>query len=130
MPTNKQVIQTDAAPLPVARYSQAIRVGDTLYVQGMFALTPGSNQLVAGGIREQTERVFQNIQAVLRAANMDLRQVVKVTALLADMKDFAVFNEIYNRHFSFDPPPVRTTVQVGLPLGALLEIEVMAVDAA
>ena len=123
----KTVIKTDQAPLPVARYSQGIRVGNTLYVQGMIALEPGKKTVVPGGIREQAERVFKSIQAVLEEDGMGFGHVVRVAAFLARLDDYPAFNEVYNRHFTSEPPPVRTTVQAGLPLGALVEVEVIAV---
>ncbi len=123
----KTVIQTSQAPRPVARYSQGIRVGNTLYVQGMIALDPEKHTIVPGGIREQSERVFQSIAAVLAAAGMGFEHVVRVAAFLANLADYPTFNEVYNLHFATNPPPVRTTVQAGLPLGALVEVEVIAV---
>ncbi len=123
----KKQIRTDQAPASLARYSQGIRVGNTLYVQGMIALEPGGKMLVTGNIQEQTERVFENIRAVLAADGLDLRHVVRVVAFLAQLKDYPIFNDIYNRHFTHEPLPVRTTVQVGLPAGALVELEVTAI---
>ncbi|MCA1809381.1 MAG: Rid family detoxifying hydrolase [Kiritimatiellia bacterium] len=127
MQVTKKVVRSAQAPQPVARYSQGIRVGNTLYVQGMVALDPATGKMVAGGVREQAQRVFASIKAVLSAEQMDLRNVVRVAAFLADMADYPVFNEVYNSHFTDDPPPVRTTVQAGLPLGARVEVEVTAV---
>ena len=120
-------IVTDGAPQPVARYSQAIRVGDTLYVQGIIALDPRSGQLIDGGIGPQSERVFLSLQAILAEAGMAMADVVKVTAFLSDLNDYAVFNEIYGRWFAAEPPPVRTTVQARMPFDALVEVEVIAV---
>ncbi len=122
----KTVIQTNQAPRPVARYSQGIRIGNTLYVQGMIALDPAKNTIVPGGICEQSERVFQSIEAVLAAAGLGFEHVVRVAAFLANLADYPAFNEVYNRHFAMNPPPVRTTIQAGLPLGALVEVEVTA----
>jgi 2-iminobutanoate/2-iminopropanoate deaminase len=123
---SKTVIKTDRAPKPVARYSQGIKVGNTLYVQGVIALDPQTGKMIDGGIAEQTTRVFKSLVAILQEAGMTLTNVVKVTAFLSDLGDYAAFNEVYGRHFSAEPPPVRTTVQAKLPLGALLEVEVIA----
>lgn len=122
----KQRISTAEAPVPVARYSQGIRVGNTLYVQGIIALDPLTRVVTGDGIRAQSERVFRSIAAILEAADMTMGQVVKVTAFLADLADYPGFNEVYNATFTDDPPPVRTTVQAALPFGALVEVEVTA----
>ena len=123
---HKTVICTPDAPRPVARYSQGIRVGNTLYVQGLIALDPRTHRMTEGPIEVQAERVFASLRAILESAGMTLADVVKVTAFLASLDDYAAFNEVYNRHFQADPPPVRTTVQAGLPLGARLEVEAIA----
>jgi 2-iminobutanoate/2-iminopropanoate deaminase len=122
----KTVIQTDNAPRPVARYSQGIRVGNTLYVQGMTALDPKTNTILSGDVRKQSEQVFQSIGAILKEAGMGFENVVRVAAFLSDIADYPAFNEVYNRHFDTKIPPVRTTVQAGLPLGAKVEVEVIA----
>jgi len=123
---NKTVIKSNQAPTPVARYAQGIRVGNTLYVQGVIALDPQTKKMVAGAIDVQTERIFASIKAILEAGGMTLADVVKVTAFLANLEDYPAFNTVYNRYFTADPAPVRTTVQAKPPLGALVEIEVVA----
>ena len=123
---SKTVIKSNQAPTPVARYSQGIRMGNTLYMQGVIALDPQTNKMVAGGIDVQTERIFTSIKAILEAGEMTLADVVKVTAFLANLEDYPAFNTVYNRYFTADPAPVRTTVQATPPLGALVEIEVGA----
>ena len=123
---NKFVVKSDQAPEPVARYSQGIRVGNTLYVQGVIALDPKTKKMTEGPIEVQAERVFTSLQAILEKGGMSLADVVKVSAFLANLEDYPAFNTVYNRVFSADPPPVRTTVQAKLPLGALLEVEVIA----
>ena len=123
---SKTVIKTDRAPKAVARYSQGIKVGNTLYVQGVIALDPQTGKLVTGTIEPQAERVFESLKAIVETAGMTLADAVKVTVFLANLEDYPKFNEIYGRHFSAEPPPVRTTVQAKLPLGALVEIEVIA----
>ncbi len=122
----KTAIVTAGAPRPVARYSQGIRVGNTLYVQGVIALDPATQRLVEGPFAAEAERIFASLRAILEQAGMTLADVVKVTAFLADLDDYPVFNEVYGRHFRADPPPVRTTVQAKLPLGARVEVEVVA----
>ena len=123
---SKTVIKTDRAPKAVARYSQGIKVGNTLYVQGVIALDPQTGKLVTGTIEPQAERVFESLKAIVETAGMTLADAVKVTVFLANLEDYPKFNEIYGRHFSTEPPPVRTTVQAKLPLGALVEVEVIA----
>ncbi len=126
----KNVVQTDRAPKPVARYSQGIKVGNTLYVQGTIALDPQTGKIVEGFCAAQARRVFESIKAILEQAGLTMADVVKVVAFLADLDDYAVFNGVYAEYFQADPPPVRTTVQAKLPLGALVEVEVIAVDGA
>ena len=123
----KQVIITENAPRPVARYSQGILVGNTLYVQGVIALDPVTNKLVDGPMAVQAQRVFDSIKAIVEKAGLTMADVVKVTAFLADLDDYPMFNEIYRQYFTADPPPVRTTVQGTMPFGALVEVDVIAV---
>lgn len=123
----KQVIITDKAPKPVARYSQGILVENTLYVQGVIALDPADNRLVAGPMAVQARRVFDSIRAIVEKAGLTMADVVKVTAFLSDLDDYPAFNEVYRQYFMADPPPVRTTVQARMPFGALVEVDVIAV---
>ncbi len=122
----KYSVQTDGAPRPLARYSQGLRVGDTLYMQGMIALDPATGKMVEGGIGAESKRVFESIRAVLAEEGMTLDNVVKVVAYVADLSEYGAFNEIYNAQFPNDPAPVRTTVQAALPLGARVEVEAIA----
>ena len=125
---DKDVIMTDAAPTPFqgAPYSQAIAVGNLVFVAGQVPLDPGNGSLVAGGIGEQTERAFENVKAILEAAGSGLDRLVKTTVFLANFDDFAGMNEVYAR-YAGDRPPARSTVEVSrLPAGALVEIEVVA----
>ena len=122
----RQVISTDSGPRTGLPYSQAIRHGDVVYVAGQVALDPATGQVVAGGIREQTQRVLQNVEAILRAAGTSLAHAVECLCLLHDIGDFAAFNEVYKGFFPKDPP-ARTTVQAVLPRpGLLIEIRVVA----
>jgi len=133
MSQSKTAISTKDAPAAIGPYSQAIRVGDTLFTSGQVALDPHTGNLVAGGIVEQTTRVLENIKAVLAAAGIDMIHVVKTTVFLKDLKDFAAMNEIYARYFAPAGvvPPARSTIQVAaLPKDALVEIECIAKESA
>jgi 2-iminobutanoate/2-iminopropanoate deaminase len=124
----KEVIRTEAAPAPFqgAPYSQAIRVGDLVFVSGQLALRPGETELMGGEIGDQTEQVFANLRAILEAAGSGLDRLVKTTVYLANLDDFAEMNEVYARHVG-DRPAARATVEVArLPSGALVEIEAVA----
>ncbi|MGQ9866739.1 MAG: RidA family protein [Pseudanabaenaceae cyanobacterium] len=119
-------IRTEQAPLPVGPYNQAIAAGNLVFTAGQVAIDPATGQLT-GDITAQTTQVLQNLQAVLQAAGSDLAHVVKTTVFLADMNDFAAMNTIYAQNFP-DPAPARSCVQAArLPLGALVEIEAIAV---
>ncbi len=122
----KVIIATPNAPAAVGPYSQGVRAGKLVYTAGQVALDPATGKLVEGDIEAQTHQVFRNLQAVLRAAGTDLANVVKTTVFLQDMDHFAAMNQAYAQHFA-GQPPARTTVQVAkLPLGALVEIEAVA----
>ena len=124
---NKQVIQSADAPAAIGPYSQAVRVGDTLYMSGQIPLDPRTMQIVEGGIDAQANRVFANLSAVARAAGASLNDVVKLTILLADLAEFAKVNEIMAAHFTA-PYPARATFQVAaLPRGAKIEVEAVLV---
>jgi 2-iminobutanoate/2-iminopropanoate deaminase len=124
----KKIISTAEAPAAIGPYSQAVRVGSTLYCAGQIPLDPKTGQIVSQDITEQTRRVMQNITAVLQAAGSSFDQVVKTTIFLTDFADFQTVNEIYGSYFKSEPP-ARSTVQVAaLPKNARVEIEVIAVD--
>jgi 2-iminobutanoate/2-iminopropanoate deaminase len=126
----KSAIATTAAPAAIGPYSQAIRIGNTIYTSGQVAIDPATGELVAGGIDAQTTRVLENLKAVLAAAGLDFAHVVKTTVFLKDMADFAAMNTLYAQYVAPDGivAPARSTVQVaGLPKGALVEIECIAV---
>jgi len=128
---NKIAIATTKAPEAIGPYSQAIRVGKTLFASGQIALDPTTGQLVPGGVSEQTVRVFENIRAVLNEAGLDLANVVKTTVFLKSMSDFSAMNQIYAKYLAPEGvvPPARSTVAVAqLPKDALVEIEVIATD--
>jgi 2-iminobutanoate/2-iminopropanoate deaminase len=122
----KKIISTTDAPAAVGPYSQAVRVGSTIYCAGQIPLDPKSGQIVAGGVDVQTRRVMDNVTAVLKAEGLTMENVVKTTIFLMDLNDFQTVNEIYGSYFK-QAPPARSTVQVaGLPKGARVEIEVIA----
>jgi 2-iminobutanoate/2-iminopropanoate deaminase len=123
---SREVILSLDAPKPVSAYSQAIKDGSLLFLAGQIPLDPVSGQLVTGDIAAETERIIENMRAVLSAAGASLSNVVKTTVYLTSMSDFAAFNQAYSRHF-VNQPPARTTVAVvALPLGARVEIEAIA----
>jgi len=130
MSHSKSAISTLDAPAAIGPYSQAIRVGDMLFTSGQIALNPETG-LLSGGITEQTTRVLENLKAVLAAAGLDFKDVVKTTVFLKSMGDFAAMNEVYATYFAAPGaiPPARSTVQVAaLPKDALVEIELIAKD--
>src|ERR1700730_8210703 len=123
----KKIISTSEAPAAVGPYSQAVRAGSTIYCAGQIPLDPKSGQIVSGGIDVQTRRVLDNVTAVLKAEGLTFDHIVKTTIFLTDLGDFQTVNEIYGSYFK-QQPPARSTVQVaGLPKGAKIEIEVIAV---
>lgn len=122
----REIITTDRIAPSVGPFSAAVRAGDLLFLSGQIALDPATGKLVDGDIGAQTEQIFANISAVLEAAGKSFDDVMKTTIYVADMKDFGTMNTVYARYFE-TPYPARTTIQaVGLPLGAAVEIEVVA----
>lgn len=122
-----QAVSTPKAPAAIGPYSQAIRAGGFLFCSGQIALDPATGELVSGDVRAQTERVMQNLSAVLTAGGSGWDRVVKVTIFLADMNDFAAVNEIYGRYFEGLTPPARATVAVRtLPRNVDVEIDCVA----
>ena len=118
-------ISTDKAPAAIGPYSQATVLGNTVYTSGQIALDPVSGTMVSGGIAEQTEQVMKNLSAVLSAAGSSLDAVIKTTCFLADIADFAAFNQIYAKYIT--STPARSCVAVrDLPRGALVELEAIA----
>jgi 2-iminobutanoate/2-iminopropanoate deaminase len=122
----KQAVSSPEAPKAIGPYSQAVRVGQLLFVSGQVPLDPATGQIVAGDIAAQTRRVFDNLGAVLKAGGRSFADVVKTTVFLADMNDFAAVNDVYGTYFS-EPYPARATVQVArLPKAARVEIDLIA----
>lgn len=123
----KDIITTDAAPLAIGPYSQAVRAGGFVFCSGQIALDPATGEMSGGDTREQAEQVMRNIAGVLAAAGLSFTHVVKSTIFLVDLGDFAAVNEVYGKRFATEPP-ARSTVEVkALPRGARVEIEVIAV---
>jgi 2-iminobutanoate/2-iminopropanoate deaminase len=123
--SEREAVRTDKAPGPFqgAPYSQAIVLGDLVFAAGQIGIDPATGEVVEGAIGEQTERVMQNLRAVLEVAGSGLDRLVKTTIFLVDFGDFAAMNEVYARHVA-EPYPARATVQIAaLPSGALVEIE-------
>ena len=123
---DKYAITTDRLAPPAGPFSPAIRAGDSIYLSGQIGEDPVTGRLVDGDVEQQTEQIFRNAEAVLHAAGKTLADVVKVGVFLTDIKDFQVMNSVYSRRF--EPPyPARTTVAVAaLPLGAAIEIDLVA----
>lgn len=126
-PSPRERLSPAGAPSTIGPYSQAVLVGETLYVSGQIALDPATGALVEGDIQDEATRVLDNLEAVLHAAEMDFRHVVQVTLFLRDMADYAPVNEVYARYLS-GSLPAREALEVGtLPRGARVEISCIAV---
>ena len=126
MPHPRQAVSAADAPPAVGPYSHAVEAGELVYLSGQAPLDPATGRLVDGDVTTQTERVFANLSAVLTAAGLTFDDVVKVNVYLTDLADFAAMNEVYAGVFA-EPYPARSTVGVaGLPLGARVEIELVA----
>lgn len=120
-----EMIHSDNAPAALGPYSQAMRVGSLVYTSGQIGIDPAVGKITATDVAGQAEQVCKNLAAVLSAAGTDLSHTIKTTCFLADIADFAAFNEVYARHFT--GKPARSCVAVkALPAGALCEIEVIA----
>ena len=123
----KRIIYTESAPKAVGPYSQAVETNGMLFISGQIPIDPALGKIVAGGIKEQTEQVLRNIGEILKAAGYDYKDVVKSTCLLSDMDHFGSMNEVYARYYPENPPARAAYGVVRLPLGALIEIETIAV---
>ena len=122
----KHSFSSDNAPKAIGPYSQAVRVGDLLFLSGQVPLDPATGQLIEGDISAQTRRVMDNLDAVLKSAGLSFTDVARTTIFLADMNDFAKVNEVYGSYFT-EPFPARATVQVArLPKDARVEIDAIA----
>jgi 2-iminobutanoate/2-iminopropanoate deaminase len=127
MTTIRTIINTTKAPAAIGVYSQAVKIGNTLYLSGAIGLDPKTGDLVPGGVEAEARQCFKNIGAILDAAGCTFNNLVKVTVLLADIKDFALLNGVYQENFTKNYP-ARACFQVAaLPKGARVEIETIAV---
>ena len=123
----KKIINTSNAPLPVGPYNQAVIADKTLYLSGQIAIDVNSKEMIDGTIEEETERIMQNIKAILVEANLNFEDVIKSTIFTTDLKSFDKINKTYGKFFNKDTAPARETVEVSaLPLGAKVEISVIA----
>ena len=121
-----RAVQTENAPAAIGPYSQAMCVGDLVFTAGQIALDPGTMQIIEGDVAAQTERVMENLKAILEAAGTSFSSVVKTTVFLKDMNDFGAMNEVYASHFG-DHKPARSTVEAArLPRDVRVEIEAIA----
>ena len=123
---NKTIIKPAKSPAAVGPYNHAVRIGDLLFCAGQIPIDPANGNLIAGEIKVQTERVLQNVKAILDDQKLTFAHVVKSTVFMTNLADFAAMNEVYAKHFTSDFP-ARSTIQVAaLPKGASVEIEVVA----
>lgn len=122
----KRIISTEKAPAAIGPYSQAVEVNGTLYISGQVPLVPETMQVVEGGIKEQTQQVLQNIEAILIEAGYSFRDVVKSTCLLSDMGNFKAMNEVYGLYYPGNAPARAAFAVKELPLGVMVEIETIA----
>jgi 2-iminobutanoate/2-iminopropanoate deaminase len=123
----KRIIRTSGAPAAIGPYSQAVEINGTLYISGQIPVDPKTGKLVEGNITTQTKQVFKNIEAILQEAGYNFTDVVKSTCFLSNISDFKAMNEIYAQYYS-DNQPARAAFAVkDLPMGALIEIETIAV---
>ena len=121
----KEIIITENAPKPVGPYSQAVKVGEFLFISGQLAIDPKRGKLVEPDIKDQTERVLENIEAIMEAADYGLADIVQTNVYLSSLTLFRDFNSVYSKYFG-DKFPARTTVEVTLLPGALVEISAIA----
>jgi 2-iminobutanoate/2-iminopropanoate deaminase len=122
----REVIATDQAPKAIGPYSQAIRAQGLIFTSGQVAIDPATQQVITGDVSAQTDRVLQNLAAILQRSGSGLEKVLRCTVFLKNMSDFAAMNEVYGRYFK-EGPPARSTVEVArLPKDVLVEIDVIA----
>lgn len=122
----KEIFVTDKAPAPVGPYSQAVGYGDLLFCSGQISLDASSGELISGDVQRQTQKVMENIGAVLKNAGLEFNQVLKTTIFLTDMADFNAVNEVYSTYFTSEPPARSCVAVSALPKGVNVEIEVLA----
>ena len=125
--SQKEVIIPAGGAKPLAPYSPGIRYRDLVFTSGQVGLDPATGKLAEGGVAAQAQQALKNLQAVLEAAGSDLAHVLKCTVFLTDMADYGAVNEVYGKFFTADPPARSAIAVAGLPVGALVEIEAVAV---
>ena len=123
----KKIIHTPDAPAAIGTYNQAVEINGFIYTSGQIGIEPGTGRLVDGGMKEQTMKVLNNIDAILTASGLDKTSIIKLTVFLTDFKGFGDVNDAFQSYFGDVDFPARSTVEVsGLPLGAMVEIECIA----
>lgn len=123
----KKIIKTNESPSPIGPYSQAVRVGDMLFTSGQIAIIPGTSELANNTIEQETKRVMDNLEAILKDASYEFSDVVKTTIFLSDMSLFSNVNEVYGKYFKDDFPARETIAVKGLPKNVNVEISMIAV---
>ncbi len=123
----KRIVSTEMAPKAVGAYSQAVEVNGSLYISGQVPINPASGKIVEGGIKEQTTQVMKNISAILEVAGYSFSDVVKCTVLLSDISYFKEMNEVYSTYYVEEQPARAAYAVKALPMGAMVEIETIAV---
>jgi 2-iminobutanoate/2-iminopropanoate deaminase len=123
----KRIINTTKAPAAIGPYSQAIEINKILYVSGQIPINPETGKIIEGDITKQTEQVFRNIEAILDEAGYSFSDVVKSTCLLSDISNFKAMNEVYGRYYVKEQPARAAFAVKDLPMGALIEIETIAI---
>jgi len=125
----KRIIKTKDAPAAIGSYSQAVEINGMLFISGQLPVNPVTGKIEVDDITGQTKQVLENISAILQASGYSLKEVVKSTCLLSDLSNFAAMNEVYASYYNSEPPARTTFAVKGLPLGALVEIDTIAVKA-
>lgn len=125
----KSIIYTKNAPSPIGPYSQAVKAGNMLFISGQIAIDPKTDQLIEGSIEDETKRVMQNIEALLKASGFSFAEVVKTSIFLSDMKHFSLVNDVYGSFFQTDFPARETVAVLGLPKNVNVEISITAYKA-
>ena len=123
----KKIISTDKAPKAIGPYSQAVEIDNMLFISGQLPIDPVSNEIVKGGIAEQTDQVLKNLSTILSAAGFGFVDVVKTTCMLSDLKNFTGMNDVYAQYFTKDLPARATFQAAALPRNAMIEMEIIAV---
>lgn len=123
---SKKLIYTEKAPKPIGPYSQAVQVGDFIFLSGQIPIDPSTGEMIKGDIRQETRQILENLKAILESQGLGMENVVKVTIFLKDLENFNLVNDVYGSYFSTSPP-ARSTVEVSrLPKDSTLEIEAIA----